>query len=172
MIKGEYQVDLADLNANKVDAMTTRLNDLNSELNTRKLTLKMKLQQSEEELEQLQNIKRSYQAFFQSLKELVKTNPALIETAKSSDSNSSTDLKVRRVFAMAPKYKKEEIYEEPRLSIEPSLQVAGTFHFEPPGLGRNTFQLESVQPVFDDFPQIENRQFMVESSQHMFLGSR
>ena len=118
MIKGEYQVDLADISANKIDAMTTKLNELNSELNARKLKLKLKLQQSEEELEQLLNIKRSYQAFFQSLKEIVKSNPALIETTKSSDSNSSTDLKVRRVFAMAPKYKKEEVYEEPRLSID------------------------------------------------------
>lgn len=39
MIKGEYQVDLADLSANKIDAMTTRLNDLNCELNARKLKI-------------------------------------------------------------------------------------------------------------------------------------
>lgn len=83
----------------------------------------------------------------------MKTNPALIETAKSSDSNSSTDLKVRRVFAMAPKYKKEEIFDEPRLSIDQGLQVAGAFE----QAGRNTFQLESVHPAFDDFPHIEGR---------------
>ena len=58
--------------------MTLRLNELNSDLNARRIKLQLQLQQAQSELREMEQLKGSYVQFFRSLRELVKSDPSLI----------------------------------------------------------------------------------------------
>ena len=109
-IKGEFSLDLTDYyqtttapTSNEQQTppdFTQRLNELNSDLNARRLKLQIQLQQSEQELTNLTQLKQSYVQFFRGLKEMVRLDPSLVGQQKAAPADNKV---VRRVFAMAPK---------------------------------------------------------------------
>lgn len=73
----DQKLDLTDCDPSKIQ-LRTCLNDLNSDLNTRKLKIKMQITQFENELIQLKTLKAGYVLFFRSLRNYVQLNPHLV----------------------------------------------------------------------------------------------